>query len=384
MEEQRNRARAAQKKEIITLSDIGSDHPTVFVGYDALATQAKVAQIAKIKDRTAIILDKSPCYAEMGGQVGDAALVTLGGRQWHVTDTQKSGQTWLHFLDGEDAPEAGATIEIAVDQARRDAIQRLSRLRRHRAAGPILLIFALFTIGTTFQVASAVNNESTSIADRAVTIEEGKQIFLKGCSSCHGLNAEGGQIAPSLIGVGAASVDFQVATGRMPMADMSVQAMRKDPVYNAEQVHALATYVASLAPGPQVPGEELLNYERDGSVAEGGELFRTNCAMCHNFAAQGGALTQGKYAPTLMGVEPRHIYEAMVTGPQSMPVFSDKTITPEEKLSIIKWIKAAEAEPQLGGAALGRVGPVTEGLLVWTLGIGLLIGVAVWLAMKAR
>jgi ubiquinol-cytochrome c reductase cytochrome c subunit len=85
-----------------------------------------------------------------------------------------------------------------------------------------------------------------------------------------------------------------------------------------------------------------------------------------------------------MGVEPKHIYEAMVTGPQSMPVFSDKTITPEEKLSIIKWIKAAEKEPNLGGASLGRVGPVTEGLLGWVLGLGLLIGVAVWLAMKAK
>ncbi len=263
-------------------------------------------------------------------------------------------------------------------------MKKLSRLRRHRAAAPVLLIFALFAIGTTFQVASAVNTPQVSAADRATTIEEGKQIFLKGCSSCHGLNAEGGKIAPSLIGVGAASVDFQVSTGRMPMADMSTQAVRKAPVYNAEEVNALAAYVASLAPGPEIPSDEVLNYERDGSVAEGGELFRTNCAMCHNFAAQGGALTQGKYAPTLMGVEPKHIYEAMVTGPQSMPVFSDKTITPEEKLSIIKWIKSAEKEPQLGGAALGRVGPVTEGLLAWTLGIGVLIGVAVWLAMKAR
>ena len=266
----------------------------------------------------------------------------------------------------------------------RNTVKRLSRLRRHRAAGPILLIFALFTIGTTFQVASAVNSDTTTIAARSATIEEGKQLFLKGCSSCHGLNAEGGGIAPSLIGVGAASVDFQVGTGRMPMADMSTQAMRKTPVYNAEQVNALATYVASLAPGPAVPTDSVLNYERDGSVAEGGQLFRTNCAMCHNFAAQGGALTQGKYAPTLMGVEPKHIYEALITGPQSMPVFSDKTITPAEKLSIIKWIKATEAEPQLAGSSLGRVGPVTEGLLVWTLGIGLLIGVAVWLAMKAK
>ena len=233
-------------------------------------------------------------------------------------------------------------------------------------------------------MASATTASETQTADRSALIEEGRQIFLKGCSSCHGLNAEGGQIAPSLIGVGAASVDFQVGTGRMPMADMSTQAMRKAPLYDAAETAALAAYVASLAPGPEIPAESSLNYERDGSTAEGGELFRNNCAMCHNFAGQGGALTQGKYAPTLMGVEPKHIYEAMVTGPQSMPVFSDKTITPEEKLSIIKWIKSAEKEPNLGGASLGRVGPVTEGLLGWVLGLGMLIGVAAWLAMKAR
>jgi len=248
----------------------------------------------------------------------------------------------------------------------------------------MLMIFALLAIGTTFSVASATTSAETKTVDRSVLIEEGRQIFLKGCSSCHGLNAEGGQIAPSLIGVGAASVDFQVGTGRMPMADMSTQAMRKPPVYNAEQTAQLAAYVASLAPGPEVPNDSQLNYERDGNTAQGGELFRNNCAMCHNFAGQGGALTQGKYAPTLMGVDPKYIYEAMITGPQSMPVFSDKTITPAEKVSLIKWIKAAEKEPNLGGASLGRVGPVTEGLLGWVLGLGLLIGVAVWLAMKAR
>ena len=209
-------------------------------------------------------------------------------------------------------------------------------------------------------------------------------VLARGCSSCHGLNAEGAGIAPSLIGVGAASVDFQVATGRMPMADMSQQAMRKEPVYDEEETAALAAYVASLAPGPAAITNEELAWERSGDTAEGGELFRNNCAMCHNFAGQGGALTQGKYAPTVMGVEPKHIYEAMLTGPQAMPVFSDNVITPEEKLSIIKWIKHAESEPALGGAALGRVGPVTEGLLAWTLGLGLLIGVAVWLTTKAR
>jgi ubiquinol-cytochrome c reductase cytochrome c subunit len=261
----------------------------------------------------------------------------------------------------------------------------LSKYRRNKFAKPLLLMFALLTLGFTYSVATAAPaSNSMSASAKTTLIEEGQTIFLKGCSSCHGLNSEGGAVAPSLIGVGAASVDFQVGTGRMPMQDMSQQAMRKAPLYDEEEVAALAAYVASLAPGPASLTNEEITWERDGNTADGGELFRNNCAMCHNFAGQGGALTQGKYAPTLMGVEPKHIYEALITGPQAMPVFSDKVITPQEKLSIIKWIKAAESEPNLGGAALGRVGPVTEGLLVWTLGLGLLIGIAVWLTAKAR
>jgi ubiquinol-cytochrome c reductase cytochrome c subunit len=261
----------------------------------------------------------------------------------------------------------------------------ISKYRRHRFATPLLLLFALFGVGLTFSVASATEAPTTvDAAARSTLIAEGQQIFLKGCSSCHGLNGEGAAVGPSLIGVGAASVDFQVATGRMPMQDMSQQAMRKAPVYNEEGVAALAAYVASLAPGPRAYTNEEIKWERDGNTADGGELFRNNCAMCHNFAGQGGALTQGKYAPSVMGVEAKHIYEAMITGPQAMPVFSDKIITPQEKLSIIKWIKAAENEPNLGGAPLGRVGPVTEGLLVWTFGLGLLIAIAVWLTAKAR
>ena len=264
-------------------------------------------------------------------------------------------------------------------------MKRLSRYRRHRFAAPALIIAALISIGTTFSIATALPSQQRMEASSQTTlIKEGKQIFTRGCASCHGINAEGGSIAPSLIGVGAASVDFQVGTGRMPLSDMSQQAMRKKPLYNEQETAALAAYVATLAPGPASVTNQQLSWERDGNVAQGGELFRTNCAMCHNFAAQGGALSQGKYAPTLMGVEPKYVYEALITGPQSMPVFSDKTITPLEKLSIIKWIKAAQNEPSLGGASLGRVGPVTEGLLVWTLGLGLLIGVSVWLASKAR
>ena len=261
----------------------------------------------------------------------------------------------------------------------------LSRFRRHRFAGPLLLLAGLLFVGFGYTVAQAASQTVvTTNSDKATLIAEGKEIFARGCSSCHGLNAEGAGIAPSLIGVGAASVDFQVATGRMPMADMSQQAMRKEPVYNEEQTAALAAYVASLAPGPAAVTNEELAWERSGDTAKGGELFRNNCAMCHNFAGQGGALTQGKYAPTLMGVEVKHMYEAMLTGPQSMPVFGDRALTPEQKLSIIKFLKGIDAEKGQGGFSLGKVGPVTEGLVGWVLGLGLLIGVAVWLGAKSK
>jgi len=157
----------------------------------------------------------------------------------------------------------------------------ISRYRRHRFAGPLLLLAGLLIAGFGYTVAQAASqNVVTNTSDKATLIAEGKEIFARGCSSCHGLNAEGAGIAPSLIGVGAASVDFQVATGRMPMADMSEQAMRKEPVYNEEETAALAAYVASLAPGPAAVTNEELAWERSGDTAEGGELFRNNCAMC--------------------------------------------------------------------------------------------------------
>ena len=265
-------------------------------------------------------------------------------------------------------------------------LNKITRYRRHRFALPAILLVALITTGATFSLATALTSSSNKTSfSRSTIIEEGKEIFLRGCSSCHGLNAEGTKRAPSLIGVGSAAVDFQVGTGRMPMGDMSQQAIRKPPVYTAQEIAALAAWVQSLAPGPEIPDEQMLaTNERNGDTAQGGTLFRTNCAMCHNFAGQGGALTRGKFAPTVMGADAKQIYEAMITGPQSMPIFNDKTLTPAEKINIIKWIKSSQNEKQIGGTSLGRVGPVTEGLLAWIVGLGAIIGIAVWLASKAR
>jgi ubiquinol-cytochrome c reductase cytochrome c subunit len=127
------------------------------------------------------------------------------------------------------------------------------------------------------------------------------------------------------------------------------------------------------------PGTE----ENNKAIAEGGEIFRVNCAMCHNFAGAGGALTRGKYAPALEGTTPKHIYEAMATGPQSMPVFNDTNLTPEAKQKVISYLKAQENETNVGGLTLGNLGPVSEGLFAWIFALGILIGCAVWLGKKA-
>jgi alanyl-tRNA synthetase len=124
MEKQKARGRAAQIKEIISLSQIETTTPTKFVGYEDLAVPAKVLEVVSLKDKTAVVLDTSPFYAEMGGQVGDAGEIERGAQFWRVTNTQKSGNTWLHFVEGADAPAAGQDITVTVAKPRRDAIQR--------------------------------------------------------------------------------------------------------------------------------------------------------------------------------------------------------------------------------------------------------------------
>jgi ubiquinol-cytochrome c reductase cytochrome c subunit len=166
------------------------------------------------------------------------------------------------------------------------------------------------------------------------------------------------------------------------MARPDVQAPRKNVQFDDEEIAAMAAYVASLAPGPAVPEGEYITGE-GGDVAKGGELFRVNCAMCHNFAGSGGALTRGKYAPSLRDIEGKHIYEAMVTGPQSMPVFSDNNISPESKNDIIAYLHSIDKQENPGGLALGNLGPVSEGLFIWIFGLGIMVGLAVWVGQKS-
>jgi len=267
----------------------------------------------------------------------------------------------------------------------RFSVRKLSTRRRHRFAGLTVLLLGLVVVGglyATFAPRSAVAEESS-----ARDIEAGRDLFLISCASCHGKNAEGittksgGNYGPTLIGVGAAAVDFQVGTGRMPMALTGPQAPRKEPVLSPEETHQVAAYIASLGPGPSVPESEYLDWKSASAadIREGGEFFRTNCTACHNSVGAGGALPNGRYAPTLRGVSAKHIYEAMQTGPQQMPVFSDDVITPEDKRNVIAYVKTLHNQPQYGGLAGGGVGPVAEGMFTFLVGIGVLTVFAVWI-----
>ena len=268
---------------------------------------------------------------------------------------------------------------------------RLSSRRRSPLAGVVVLLLGLLVTGGAYALLSPATAQDSAAGDEAL-VSQGRELFLVGCASCHGKNAEGivtqdgTQYGPSLVGVGAAAVDFQVGTGRMPMAQPGVQAPRKDRLYNEEETRQLAAYVASLGPGPAIPTAEqydpetIPEEEREEAIVRGGEFFRTNCTACHNFAGSGGALPGGKYAPTLIGVEPKHVYEAMLTGPQQMPVFSDDVLKPEEKRDVIAYLQANEETPNYGGSALGSYGPVSEGMFAWLAGIGVLVGFAVWIA----
>jgi ubiquinol-cytochrome c reductase cytochrome c subunit len=260
--------------------------------------------------------------------------------------------------------------------------RKINNARRSPFAAILVIAAGLLIAGGGYAGATAAVAHSTSGEYTQAQVDEGKKLFLANCASCHGKNAEGTNYGPSLIGVGAASVDFQVGTGRMPGQASGPQMMKKPVQFKQDQIDALAAYVASLAPGPSVPDEKYLS--TNGDTTRGGELFRINCAMCHNAVGAGGALTEGKFAPNLKGVEAKHIFEAMVTGPQNMPVFNDANLTPDDKRDIISYLKYIEANPSAGGEELGGLGPVAEGLFLWLFVLGGIVAITVWLGAKSN
>ena len=262
-------------------------------------------------------------------------------------------------------------------------MKKLSARRRHPLAAVVVLLLALAATGGLYAAFAPASKAQADETAQSLAIDEGKKLFSVGCASCHGTGGQGTSDGPSLVGVGSAAVDFQVGTGRMPAQQPGAQVPKKKVVYTQAEIDQLAAYVASLGAGPTVPTKD--QYGPEGAdIAKGGELFRTNCAQCHNFTGKGGALTHGKFAPDLEGVDPKHIYEAMQTGPQNMPSFPDTTMSQQNKKDIIAYLNAVNGDDteSPGGLELGGLGPVSEGLFAWIFGLGALIAVAVWVAAR--
>lgn len=271
--------------------------------------------------------------------------------------------------------------------------KRRARGRRSPFAAIALIGAGLLITGGIYAGASAAIAASDSKADAPTTlsVEDGAKLFNANCATCHGLALQGTANGPSLIGVGELATEFQLATGRMPLQMQGPQAPQKPPQFTDEQIKAMSAYVQSVAPGPTYPEDWVLegkanpddpNDEPD--VGQGAELFRMNCAMCHNVAAAGGALTEGKYAPALTSTSALHIYAAMVTGPQNMPVFGDMNLSQENKRDIIAALMFQQDATQVGGFSLGSLGPVSEGLFAWIFGIGALVALTVWITAKSN
>jgi ubiquinol-cytochrome c reductase cytochrome c subunit len=255
--------------------------------------------------------------------------------------------------------------------------------RRHPAAGYAAVAGSLVAIGVGYTALTGGFASAAAPAPDTTQTSQGHSLFLGSCSSCHGLDAQGTSVAPSLIGAGAAAVDFQMSTGRMPAKELGAENNRGPSDFTAQEIQDIASYVASLGGGPAIPAPDQVS-TAGANTALGQVLFSTNCSQCHGFAGASGALTYGKVAPSLNAATPTQIYEAMLTGPEAMPVFGDGAVTPSEKKDIIAYIIETRNEANPGGFSLGRTGTVSEGLLAWLGGLGFLVLIALWLTAKRR
>ncbi|HJQ00517.1 MAG TPA: cytochrome c [Jatrophihabitans sp.] len=278
-------------------------------------------------------------------------------------------------VDGRPTDDAAVTSSLS-SRRRRGVLRR-------KLTGVAVLIAALTTVGGGYAMLAPTSGASDTNSS-SQDIEHGRQLFMTSCITCHGANLQGvtGR-GPTLVGVGSASVYFQVSTGRMPAVTQGPNNLRKPPKFTEQETRQIAAFVESVGGGPQVPPADT-NLRTDSSkLADGGQLFRLNCASCHGATGRGAPLSAGKVAPGLTVATDTQIYTAMLSGPENMPVFSDNQITPEQKREIISYVEYLRASKDPGGAGLARIGPVSEGLLVWTVGLGALILTILWIGAKS-
>jgi quinol---cytochrome-c reductase cytochrome c subunit len=273
-------------------------------------------------------------------------------------------------------------------QARKEQASRSRRRLHRRLSGGLLLLIALTIAGGLAAVLTPTPQIAVADENTSALLRTGKQLFDTSCVSCHGANLQGvPDHGPSLIGVGEAAVYFQVSTGRMPAMRGEAQAVRKDPIFDEGQVDAIGAYVEASGGGPTTvrnpDGSLAMHSLRGQDLGRGGDLFRLNCASCHNFTGKGGALSSGKFAPDLGEANEQQILTAMMTGPQNMPKFSDRQLSFEAKKDIIGYVRTVAEERSPGGYGLGGFGPAPEGMAAWIIMMVGAIALTLWIGARS-
>jgi ubiquinol-cytochrome c reductase cytochrome c subunit len=213
--------------------------------------------------------------------------------------------------------------------------------------------------------------------DDPEVIARGEELYRTGCVSCHGPDGAGLE-GPDIRDAGAAGAHFYLTSGRMPMADDSGQATRKEPAYDPDEIEALVAYVATLGDGPPIPDID----PASADLQAGGEIFRQNCAACHQAAGAGGALSYGRHAPSLVPPTPVQVAAAIRIGPGEMPVFGPDQLSDEEVEQIVRYVEFLQEGDDPGGFSLGRIGPVPEGLVAIVVGLGAATLGAFWVGRR--
>jgi ubiquinol-cytochrome c reductase cytochrome c subunit len=199
----------------------------------------------------------------------------------------------------------------------------------------------------------------------------GRNLFVQGCSSCHGFDAQGiPGVAPSLRGVGAGSADFYLSTGRMPLERPRTEPERAKPAYSRQDIDALVAYVGSFG-GPAIPAVD----PGSGKLNEGLQAFTQNCAGCHQVIGAGGIAT-GAVAPPLQSATPTQVAEAVRTGPYLMPSFDQRQIDQAKLNSLVRYVISTRTPPDRGGWGIGHIGPIPEGMIAWLLAAVVLFVIA--------
>jgi len=213
--------------------------------------------------------------------------------------------------------------------------------------------------------------------------EQGRELYLTSCVSCHGVGGVGTADGPSLAAAGEASAAFYLRTGRMPLAAPSRQPPEKPVAYDDAEIVALVAYVGTLCDASSNPCPPIPDIDPSaGSIQEGNELFLANCAACHNSAGIGGALSRGRHGPSLQQVQAQQVGEAMRTGPGDMPQFGPDVFNDQQVNSIVRYVEYLREPESPGGASLGYAGPVAEGFVALLIGLGAMVLAIRWITRE--